>query len=114
MPDLSSSLFLQTTSLQLSPIPVPHNHPLLWTSWASGLTKLGVAEVLLGVRRGAAASLAQPWRSKQCQQLQQQRPARQGPGAPEHDTAEPQLSLWGLSDQIAPLGLLQNVLCPSP
>lgn len=33
---LISSLSLQTTGLQLGPIPTPHNHPPLWTSQASG------------------------------------------------------------------------------
>lgn len=112
--DLSSSLSLQTPGLQLSPIPILHSHPLLWTSRASGLTKRRVADVPLGVRGGAAARLAQPWRPQQCQQPQQQRPARRCPGAPGHDTAEPRLSLWDLLDQTAPPGLFQNASRPSP
>lgn len=96
--DLSSSFPLRTTGLQLGPTPTPHNQPLLWTSWASGLTQRGAAEVLLRVRGGAAARLAQPRWPQKCQQPQQQRPAWHGAGAPGHDTAEPRLSLWGLSD----------------
>lgn len=111
---LISSLFLQTPGLQLSPRPTPHNHPLLWTSWASGLTKRGVADVLLGVRRGAAARLTHPRRPQQCQQPQQQRPARRGPGAPGHDTAKPRLSLRGLSDQTDPPGRIQKRRAPHP
>lgn len=111
---LISSLSLQTPGLQLGPIPNPHNHPLLWTCRASGLTKRRVADVLLGVRRGAAARLSHPRRPQQCQQPQQQRPARRRPGAPGHDTAKPRLSLRGLSDQTGPPGLIQNALRPSP
>lgn len=47
------------------------------------------ADMLLGVRGGAAARLAQPQRPKQCQQPQQQRPARRDPGAPGHVTVSP-------------------------
>lgn len=86
---LISSLSLQTPGLQLSPIPNPHNHPLLWTSQASGLTKRRVADMLLGVCRGAAARLTHSRWPQQRQQPQQQRPARRGPGAPGHDTAKP-------------------------
>lgn len=114
MCDLSSSLSLQTAGLELCPIPFTHNHPLLWTSRASGLTECRVAEVLLGVRGGAAARLAQRRGPQQCQQPQQQRPAQHGLEAPGHDTAEPRLSLWGLSDQTAPPGLLQKPRAPRP
>lgn len=76
--------------------------------------KRRVADVLLGVRGGAAARFTQPRRPKQCQQPQQQRPARRGPGAPGHDTAETQLSLWGQSDQTAPPELFQNASRPLP
>lgn len=112
--DLSSSHSLQTTGLQQCPELITHNHPQLCTSQASGLTKRGVADMLLGVRGGAAARLDQSRRPQQCQQPQQQRPARHGLEAPGHDTAEPQLSLWGLSDQTDSPGHFQNASRPSP
>lgn len=110
--DLSSSPSLQTTGLQQCPVLITHNHPQLCTSRASGLTKRGVADMLLGVRGGAAARLDQPWRPQQRQQPQQQRPARHGLEAPRHDTAEPQLSLWPLSDQTDSPGALSERLEP--
>lgn len=52
--------------------------------------------MLLGVRRRAAARLTPSRGPQQSQQPQHQRPGQRSQRTPGHDTAEPQLSSWGL------------------